>query len=105
MVVANTRDKRNGRFLEVLGFYNPSMTPVQFDYDKEKYQSWISKGALVSNAVTVLLDGKYKYKKYNPKAEKAAAEKAAQEAKEAATAAKAAAAAEAEKAATETPAE
>jgi small subunit ribosomal protein S16 len=73
MVVCNTRDKRNGRFLEVLGFYNPSMTPAQFDYDKEKYKSWVGKGALVSDAVKTLLTGKYSYTKYDPKGKKAGA--------------------------------
>lgn len=79
LVVSTTRDKRNGKFVDIIGHFNPSMTPVSFDYDKKKYQDWIGKGALVSDAVTRLIDGKYNYVKYNPRGEKAKAEEQAKE--------------------------
>lgn len=81
MVVANTRSKRNGRALDVVGYYNPSMSPVQFGYDKDKFKEWVNKGALVSDSVKTLIEGKYNYKKYDPKGEKAAAEAQAAAAK------------------------
>lgn len=64
IVVANTRDKRDGKYLELLGHYNPSMNPQSFDYDKKKYEEWISKGAQVTDAVKKLIEGTYEYKRY-----------------------------------------
>ena len=57
VVVANTRDKRNGRFLEVLGHYNPSNNPVLLEIDTKKVDEWKGKGAMISDAVTKLIDG------------------------------------------------
>jgi small subunit ribosomal protein S16 len=82
LVVTNTRDKRNGRFIDVIGHYNPSSNPVSFDYDKKLFEDWKKKGALVSSAIQRLIDGKYEYKVYSPSKDKKAAEKAAAAAKE-----------------------
>lgn len=73
VVVSNTRDKRNGKFLDVLGFFNPLQTKNQLEIDKKSMEQWKSKGALISDAVLQLLDGKYNFVKYSPK--KKAAEK------------------------------
>lgn len=70
IVVANTRDKRNGRFLDVLGHFNPSHNPATFAIDQNKYQEWVAKGALTSASVTKLKDGKYTFKPYRPHAPK-----------------------------------
>ncbi|MFH1648775.1 MAG: 30S ribosomal protein S16 [Patescibacteria group bacterium] len=67
IVVAQTRDKRNGRALDVIGHYNPSMNPESFNIDKEKYEEWKKKGALVTDAVEKLIKGEYKYVPYEPK--------------------------------------
>lgn len=64
VVVANTRDKRNGRFLDVLGHYNPSHNPVLLDIDTKKVDEWKGKGALITDAVTKLIDGTYEYEPY-----------------------------------------
>ncbi|HHH14313.1 MAG TPA: 30S ribosomal protein S16 [candidate division WWE3 bacterium] len=69
IVVAESRRARDGKHLEVIGFYNPSYNPVLFKYDKERYTYWISKGAQPTEAVVKLIDGKYEFKKYAPKAE------------------------------------
>jgi small subunit ribosomal protein S16 len=74
IVVANTRDKRNGKFLDILGHFNPSMNPVQFNYDKERFEEWKKKGALISEAVEKLVSGDYKFVPYRPN--KAAADNA-----------------------------
>lgn len=66
IVVANTRDKRNGRFLDVLGHFNPSTNPTSFDIDKTKYEDWKNKGALTTKAVEKLVAGTYEYVKYDP---------------------------------------
>ncbi|HLB51957.1 30S ribosomal protein S16 [candidate division WWE3 bacterium RIFCSPHIGHO2_12_FULL_38_15] len=70
VVVANTKDKRNGRFIEVLGFYNPHQKTDSFSVNKQKYEEWQKKGALTTPAVEKLVSGKYNYTKYNPKAKK-----------------------------------
>jgi small subunit ribosomal protein S16 len=67
VVVSNTRDKRNGRFLDSIGHFNPSGTTQEFKYDKEKFEKWVKEGALVTDSVKKLIDGKYNYVKYAPK--------------------------------------
>jgi len=66
IVVANTRDKRNGKFLDIIGHYNPSENPVKFEYDKEKYIDWKNKGALITDAVSKLVEGNYEQKEHDP---------------------------------------
>lgn len=85
VVVAPTRSKRTGEYLEVLGTFNPNVTPFAVNVDKDKLNEWSKKGAIVTPAVSKILDGKYTFKTYNPKAEKKAAE-AAKKAAEAAQA-------------------
>ena len=69
VVATQTRTKRNGEFLAVLGEYNPTMggKPV---IDTSAVEAWVKKGALLTEPVKQMLEGKYVYKKYNPKAEK-----------------------------------
>lgn len=81
IVVANTRDKRNGRFLDILGHYNPSEGEEKLVVDKKKLQEWQEKGAITTKAVESLVAGKYEFKSYNPKAAKAKAAEAAAELK------------------------
>jgi small subunit ribosomal protein S16 len=65
IVVANTKDKRDGKFLDVLGFFNPSDKTSKATFDKEKFEHWKKNGALVSDAVQKIADGKYEYTPYN----------------------------------------
>ncbi len=82
IAVSQTKTKRSGKFIDVIGFYNPSDPKTKFTLDKAKYEQWSSKGAIISDAVLKLVAGTYKYEKYNPKkakeqeenAEKAAAD-------------------------------
>lgn len=67
LVVSNTRDKRNGRFVEVLGYYNPFDPEKKFSYDKEIFDKWVKDGAMVTDAVKKLIENKYEYIKYDPK--------------------------------------
>lgn len=55
IVVIDKRRARDGRFLEVLGQYNPISTPVQIEIDSERAQYWLSKGAEPSETVRSLL--------------------------------------------------
>ena len=55
IVVIDKRKARNGRFLEVLGQYNPIANPAQFEINGERAQYWLSKGATPSETVASLL--------------------------------------------------
>ena len=55
IVVIDKRRARNGRFLEVLGQYNPIATPVQLEINAERAQYWLSQGATPSETVRSLL--------------------------------------------------
>ncbi|OGC68704.1 30S ribosomal protein S16 [candidate division WWE3 bacterium RIFOXYC1_FULL_39_7] len=78
IVVTNTRDKRNGRYIDILGHFNPSENPSVKELDKKKYEDWRSKGALVSDAVLKIIDNKYSYTPYRPKGEKGTKSEAAE---------------------------
>lgn len=73
VVVAQTRSKRNGKFLDLLGEFNP-VTDAKPTVNQVKLDQWIAKGAQITDAVKQMLEGTYKYAKYNPKAEKASKE-------------------------------
>lgn len=53
IVAADKRAKRDGKFLEKLGTYNPLTEEV--DLNKESVQKWLSVGATASETVTKLL--------------------------------------------------
>jgi len=74
VVVSNTRDKRNGKLLDVLGTYNPMQNQGKAVIDTKKIEEWKLKGAGITKAVEDLLSGTYKFTKYNPKADKEAAQ-------------------------------
>lgn len=55
VVATDSRSPRDGRFLEILGTYDPLKTEDAFKIDTEKAQSWIQKGAKPSRTVASLL--------------------------------------------------
>jgi small subunit ribosomal protein S16 len=55
VVVADARSPRDGRFIEIVGRYNPQTSPSTIDLDTEKIEDWIGKGAQPSDAVKRLL--------------------------------------------------
>jgi len=55
LVVADSRFPRDGRFIEVLGTYNPNLNPPAINLDREKVQSWVNRGASLSTTVRSLL--------------------------------------------------
>ena len=56
VVVADAHARRDGRFIEQVGRYNPVSTPKTIEIDLEKVDSWIAKGAQPTNAVAHLID-------------------------------------------------
>ncbi len=58
-VVAISKTKsRDGRFLEGLGYYDPTTQPTTFNVNREKIDSWVKKGAQLSTTVKNLLKKK-----------------------------------------------
>ena len=55
MVAADSRRQRDGRFLEILGHYNPVSRPYELGVHKDKVEAWIAKGAQPSEQVASLL--------------------------------------------------
>ena len=55
VVVADSRSPRDGRFIEIIGHYNPLTTPPTVKIDRDKAQAWIAKGAQPSNTVKKLM--------------------------------------------------
>jgi len=55
VVVADGRSPRDGRFIEIVGRYNPQTDPSTIDLDQAKIDDWISKGAQPSNTVKRLI--------------------------------------------------
>jgi small subunit ribosomal protein S16 len=55
MVAADSRRQRDGRFLEILGHYNPLTQPYELVVHKARVESWISKGAQPSEQAASLL--------------------------------------------------
>ena len=50
VVVADGRARRDGRFIEIVGRYNPRVTPSFVEIDLEKVDAWIAKGAQPTEA-------------------------------------------------------
>jgi len=55
VVVADSRSPRDGKFIEIVGRYNPQTDPSTIDFDEDKVKEWIAKGAKPSNTVSRLL--------------------------------------------------
>ena len=55
VVVTDSRSPRDGRFIEILGHYNPLTQPPTVKIDRPRVQAWIAKGAQPSNTVKRLL--------------------------------------------------
>jgi small subunit ribosomal protein S16 len=49
LVVADTRSPRDGKFIEILGTYDPMTEPVKLNIDQEKVRAWLRKGARPSD--------------------------------------------------------
>ncbi len=51
IVVLDSRKKRDGKVLEILGYYDPKLETPEIKLDMEKYKAWIEKGAQPSETV------------------------------------------------------
>ena len=55
IIVADSRSPRDGRFIEELGYYDPTKEPSVLKVDDEKAKSWIANGAQPTDTVKALL--------------------------------------------------
>jgi small subunit ribosomal protein S16 len=55
VVAADSRSPRDGRFIEIVGRYNPQTEPSTIELDEDKVKDWLSKGAQPTEPVERLL--------------------------------------------------
>jgi len=55
VVAIDSRRPRDGRALEILGFYDPLTEPATVRIDAERFAAWVGKGALPSATVAKLM--------------------------------------------------
>jgi len=55
VVAADSRSPRDGKFIEIVGRYNPQMEPSLIELDEAKVREWLAKGAQPTESVAKLL--------------------------------------------------
>jgi small subunit ribosomal protein S16 len=55
VIVADARARRDGRFIEEVGRYNPCVSPAMVSLDMEKVNTWIANGAQPTTTVARLI--------------------------------------------------
>ena len=55
LVAADSRYQRDGRFLEILGYYDPMVKPFKFHVERDKVLAWLGKGAQMSETAESML--------------------------------------------------
>ncbi len=58
VVIADSRSPRDGKFIEIVGRYNPQTDPSTIEFNEEKVKEWLGKGAQPSGPVQKLLKAK-----------------------------------------------
>jgi len=56
MIVTDSRTRRNGPFIEILGTYDPLKEPTEIKIDVERAKHWIEKGAQPTDIARKLID-------------------------------------------------
>jgi small subunit ribosomal protein S16 len=54
IVIQDSEKPRDGRFLEIVGFYNPRTEPATITIDEARIYEWMSKGAMPTESVAQL---------------------------------------------------
>jgi small subunit ribosomal protein S16 len=62
-VIADSRSPRDGRFLEIVGHYNPRRSPVDLVLDEDKVKRWLGRGAQPTPSAAKLLADRGLYDK------------------------------------------
>jgi small subunit ribosomal protein S16 len=55
VVIADSRSPRDGKFIEIVGRYNPQTDPSTIEFNEDKVKDWLGKGAQPSGTVSRLL--------------------------------------------------
>jgi len=55
VVAADSESPRDGKFLDIIGSYDPMKNPAEIKLDKEKVNRWLNKGATPSESVNAIL--------------------------------------------------
>ncbi|MFN4196913.1 MAG: 30S ribosomal protein S16 [Caldimicrobium sp.] len=55
VVVADSRAPRDGKFIDILGYYDPLKEPYEFKIDPNKIKLWLERGAEPTETVRALL--------------------------------------------------
>ncbi|MEG1537421.1 MAG: 30S ribosomal protein S16 [Clostridiales bacterium] len=55
VVVTDSRSPRDGRFIEEIGYYDPTKDPIVFKINEEKVKQWMTTGASCSDTVASLM--------------------------------------------------
>lgn len=55
VVASDSHFKRDGRYLEILGQYDPNQNPARIEIDESKALAWLDKGAQPTDTVKSLL--------------------------------------------------
>ena len=55
IIVADVEAKRDGRFLDIVGTYDPQKDPAEITFDSDKLQSWLDQGAKPTPTVKSLI--------------------------------------------------
>jgi len=55
IVAADSHQKRNGKIIEALGFFDPKTKPATLKIDQKKLKAWLGKGAQLSDSLRQLL--------------------------------------------------
>ncbi len=58
LVAADSEAPRDGKFLEILGFYDPMKDPAHIKVDEDKVNRWLDKGALITESARAILKKK-----------------------------------------------
>jgi small subunit ribosomal protein S16 len=58
VVAADAKAPRDGKFIEIVGRYNPQSNPSLIELDEEKVRGWLEKGAQPTDSVAKLLKAK-----------------------------------------------
>ena len=56
VVAADSRSPRDGKFIEILGTYNPMTNPMELKFKMDRIEHWMSHGAQPSETVARLID-------------------------------------------------
>ncbi len=58
VVAADSRSPRDGKFIEIVGRYNPQTDPSTIELDEDKIKAWLDKGAQPTDSVRRLMKAK-----------------------------------------------